>query len=71
MAEETGARCGECRKPMQRRRRWQRFCSTVCRMRAYWRGQLNADSHVASTGDSSDASRRLTVAPDTPERATP
>ena len=40
MAEEAGARCGECGEPMQRRRRWQRYCSTECRLRAFWRRRL-------------------------------
>ena len=28
---------------MQRRRPWQRYCSTTCRMRAFWRRRLAPD----------------------------
>ncbi len=40
MGQEAGARCGECGRAMQRRRSWQRYCSTACRLRAFWRRRL-------------------------------
>jgi hypothetical protein len=44
MGQEAGVRCDECGRPMQRRRPWQRFCSTACRLCAYWRRRLSAES---------------------------
>jgi len=55
MAEETGARCGECGEPMQRRRRWQRYCSTECRLRAFWRRRLNKPNDASGLASDREA----------------
>ena len=39
---DAGARCAECQAPMARQRPWQKFCTTDCRLRAFWRRRLAA-----------------------------
>ena len=40
MESEEEGRCEECQEPMERRQPWQRYCSTECRQRAFWRRRL-------------------------------